>query len=253
MQAEKVMVVDARLPVELTRAELALRLATNAGRAEVLTVGRKGIAVTLEAASLLRGPGPGGGAFAARPRFTLAIASEEVLVAAGVPPPSADEGALAERGRRGFRFSFTPAGQTAGQVSADVPLSGVLRVGAASPVLTLAKAVATTVVRVPDGFAAAVETALKGKGKNIYTRVHKLAEAVALAHQWQVAPANEHLASRPFRCVASVVVVESESKATTGGQGEEADVETSLRCIRLTLLPKGPMPAGRQVARAEVA
>lgn len=258
--------VDGSRSLELVRAELALNLAAHAARGvELFTAGRQATSVALHAAAQAHRGGGGGPV-----EFTLARVSDQQLAAVGLEPPllppggrhgdkKEDPALLAAAGgreggehednagagdtedghhrRRGLRLSCRPGGRAgAGEEGGswdEMPVAGVLRVSASSPPLSLAKAVASTVARVPEGSVAAIETALRGKAKSRWTRTYRLAQAVAQAHEWQVEPKNAKLVTRPFRCVASVVV--SEDEVDTAAESEEV-----VHVLRLTLLPEGP-------------
>lgn len=246
-QDPKLVIVDGRRSVELVRAELALSVKVHASRGvELFAAGRQGVAVALRATAQVQLHGR-------RPlAFTLASASAAELAEAGLEPP--DHAAAPARDvtdsgndipgqeRRGLRLSFRAHRTTTAERGTRMPdeeelsaseedITKVLTVGQSSRFLPLAKAIATNVARLPDGRIVAVETALRGKAKNTWTRTYLMAQAVAQAHQWQVAPANETLVARPFQCIVKEVVKETEGADADGTHAKDFQV------LRLLLLP----------------
>ncbi|CAE7945625.1 unnamed protein product, partial [Symbiodinium necroappetens] len=74
---------------------------------------------------------------------------------------------------------------------------------------------------------------LLGKAKNIHTRVYNLAQAVALASDWQVNPAARG-ALRPFRCIAQERKVAMKvDDAPEGSEGRHFVEPTALRLVLL--------------------
>lgn len=240
-QAPRVVLVDGRRSLELVRAELALATAAHAAHGvELYVAGRQGIAIALRAAALLRPASSGQQAF-----FALDSASAEELAAAGLEPmvaPSARDSEDAAVRGRGFCMRFPPR-ELDYESKAAPTIEHVMKVGQNTRVLSLAKAIATTVSRLPQDGGAVVETALYGKSKNRWTRTHLMAQAVAMAHHWQESPSpNLERSARPFRCLASQLQV-SESKRDADA---EVDVTSSseevvaMDVLRLLLVPTGP-------------
>jgi len=235
--------VDGKQSQELVKAELSRRLAANAQGVDILTAGRQGITVALYATAEL---GREGGS-ARRPReFRLRKAGHDELTESGLEPPAnsqsaaaADEGGL---GRGGFRLSFVPRGSPEA-VPWSSPIQKVLRVsGGTGQVMPLAKAIATEVFKLPEGKVSVVETAIRGKAKNVWTRIHRMAQSVALADEWQK---STNKRSRCFRCVVDVVQTKDDARDPLG-KDAKADKEDLLgsshefRVVRLTLMPEGP-------------
>jgi len=249
--------VDGQQSLELVKAELSRRLAANSQGVDVLTAGRQGITVALRAAAALDSEG---GSSRRLRAFHFRKAGHEELAEQGLEPPAhasrfssggagpSEGGEGGGEGRRGFRLSFLPReGQEAMQT--DAPASKVLRVsGGTGQVLPLAKAVATEVARLPEGSVAVVETALRGKSKNVWTRIHRLAQAVAQAYEWQVSPKSPRVMTRRFRCTVGEAVSTEDVKRDPLGneEGQQAGAEDLLRTgekvqvIRLTLIPEEP-------------
>eukprot|EP00927_Polykrikos_kofoidii_P041520 TRINITY_DN35400_c0_g1_i1.p1 TRINITY_DN35400_c0_g1~~TRINITY_DN35400_c0_g1_i1.p1 ORF type:complete len:383 (+),score=60.00 TRINITY_DN35400_c0_g1_i1:41-1150(+) len=270
VQPPATILVDGKRSVEPLRAELALKVAAHAGGAEMVTAGRQGVSVALRAAALARRAD-------GRPLvFTLASIGSAELESAGLDPIEAvseAEGSASGRNRLGFRFAFPQMKGDDVNVSAvDVAatamkdpalISKVLRVGGNTTHLPLAKAIATTASRLPVGGAAVVETLLTGRPKNVWTRIQRLAEAVAQAHQWQVAPATPALAARPFFCAAEVRTSDEYVRAPQAAPAstaatEAVDKPTSdtpavtarAEVLRILLLPEGSPRVGTPILRA---
>jgi len=249
--------VDGSQNLELVRAQLSLRLAANSKQGvDVLIASRQGVAIAFRAVAQLRRNAGG-----VPPSFRLAKAFGEELSAAGLAPSGHGARLVGEEdpeedgagGRHGFRLSLLPAaGAAVGTTAAaDSPIAKVLRVaGGSAKFVPLAKAVATEVARLPDGFVSAVETTLRGKSKNVWTRTYKLAQAVAQAHQWQVAPANDRLVTRRFRCVLEERQSEDEVLDALVDGGSQADKDADagsgdFRVLRIILIPEDPLPSAR--------
>lgn len=241
-QTPAVVVVDGRRSLELVRAELALCTAAHASRGvQLFAAGRQGITIALRAAAALRSESSGH-------YFTLSDASGKQLANAGLealePTSSAEETEGVTAGR-GFCLSFPPRASDGEIVSDHAPIiQHVMRVGPNSRLVPLAKAIATTVSRLPEGHAAAVETVLFGKSKNRWTRTHRMAMAVAKAHGWQESPSpNLRHTARPFQCLASQFgVSELPRGSADAGTPEKADADESgervvMDVLRLLLLP----------------
>ncbi|CAE7445038.1 unnamed protein product, partial [Symbiodinium sp. CCMP2456] len=99
--------------------------------------------------------------------------------------------------------------------------------------------VATELRWMPAGEVLAVESLLLGKAKNIHTRVYNLAQAVALASDWQVNPAATG-ALRPFRCIAQERKVAM--KVDGAPEGSEGRHFVEPTALRLVLLADGQPP-----------
>lgn len=243
-QKPATVIVDGQRSIELVRADLARSTAAHATRGvEVLAAGRQGVTIALRAAALLR-PGPS----CRQCRFTLAAASSEALLEAGLVPPAAPSAEDDDGRIRGFRMFFAPrslrsedAAEEPQETHAAPAEEHVLKVGRNTGLLPLAKAIATTVVRLPEGSTAAVETALKGKAKNGWTRSHLMAQAVAMAHRWQEFPSEGH-SGRPFRCIASQfnVTMELKQQPSETMEASAPGTKTEVEVLRLSLLPTGP-------------
>lgn len=266
--APGLVLVDGKQSVELVKVELSRLLAANAQGVDVLTAGRQGVTVALRAAAALGDEGGSG----RRPRtFYLRKAGHEELQKEGLEPPphasrhssrstagAADAEEAENDGRQGFRFSFLPR-ETPEAAPDGAPVSKVLRVrGGTGQFLPLTKAVATEVARCPEGSVAAVETALRGKSKNLWTRMHRLAQAVAQAYEWQVSPKSPRATTRRFRCAAHELLQKEDvlRDPMSREEGHEATSEDLLgtsgeiRVLRLTLVPEEP-PQPRLQHRSE--
>uniref|UniRef100_A0A7S4QIF2 Uncharacterized protein n=1 Tax=Alexandrium monilatum TaxID=311494 RepID=A0A7S4QIF2_9DINO len=230
--------VDGRRTVEAVRSELVLRAAAHPAGAELLVAGRQGTAIALLAAARAQAEG--------RPlAFTLARAGAEELSSAGLHPPGEGAGTVsgvggdtAEQvlGRTGFRLAFP---RSIGTPEAERPPAELPE----------------PVARLPEGDVVAVETLLRGRPKNVWTRVHRLAEAVAQAHHWQVAPAGQAARTRRFRLVAAELACQlpprgSPAEGARGPAGDgsaaagppEAAAAAAASALRLTLLRQSGAP-----------
>eukprot|EP00929_Paragymnodinium_shiwhaense_P079733 TRINITY_DN41561_c0_g1_i1.p1 TRINITY_DN41561_c0_g1~~TRINITY_DN41561_c0_g1_i1.p1 ORF type:complete len:302 (+),score=48.18 TRINITY_DN41561_c0_g1_i1:94-999(+) len=243
--------VDSQRPVDSVAQELALRMATQKDGAHMLAAGRQGVAVAMRAAASHRRQD-------GKPAvFRLAQVDAGQLQEAGMPPPRNDEASPEEdhesKGRRrGFRFTFLEKYAESVDAAYSTSVAKVLQVGGNSSFLPLAKAVASTVARLPAGKVAAVETLLKGKSKNRWTRVSRLVESVAQAYEWQVNPANNNLMTRPFHCVGEIREVELEeldqSKSNDTpeeGSVREGDVAEAPQVLRVYLIPTSALVHGQ--------
>uniref|UniRef100_A0A7S4QGU8 Uncharacterized protein n=1 Tax=Alexandrium monilatum TaxID=311494 RepID=A0A7S4QGU8_9DINO len=235
--------VDGRRTVEAVRSELVLRAAAHPAGAELLVAGRQGTAIALLAAARAQAEG--------RPlAFTLARAGAEELSSAGLHPPGEGAGTVsgvggdtAEQvlGRTGFRLAFPRSIGTpeAERPPAELPEPArLLVVGQTTKLLPLAKAIATEVARLPEGDVVAVETLLRGRPKNVWTRVHRLAEAVAQAHHWQVAPAGQ----LPPRGSPAEGARGPAGDGSAAAGPPEAAAAAAASALRLTLLRQSGAP-----------
>lgn len=246
--ARALVLVDGNQSVELVKAELSRRLAANAQGVDVLTAGRQGITIALRAVAQL---GSEGGSSRRPWAFHFKQAGHEELEEHGLEPSSfnpanAEASGTSGGGRKGFRLSFLP--RETPEASPDgSPVSKVLRVaGGTGQVLPLAKAVATEVARLPEGHVAGVETALRGKSKNLWTRIHRLAQAIAMAYEWQVLPKSPstRVMTRRFRCTVGELEVSEDTLRDPVGQDQDGAKEDLLgtaekiRVLRVSLVPE---------------
>lgn len=244
--ARAIVLVDGNQSVELVKAELSRRLAANAQGVDVLTAGRQGITIALRAVAQL---GSEGGSSRRPWPFHFKKAGHEELEEQGLEPSAlnlanAEASGSSGDGRKGFRLSFLP--RETPEASPDgSPVSKVLRVsGGTGQVIPLAKAVATEVARLPEGHVAGVETALRGKSKNLWTRMHRLAQAIAQAYEWQVQPKQDRVMTRRFRCTVGEFEVSEDTLRDPVGQDQGGAKEDLLgtaekiRVLRVSLVPE---------------
>jgi len=94
---------------------------------------------------------------------------------------------------------------------------------------SLAKALTARAATVAEGRAIAVETPLLGEEKLRRLRIAHMAQALAMAHHWELCPADPSKPTRSFRCVAELCQAQEQASAA----------ETSW-LLRLEVLPEGP-------------
>ncbi|CAE7878291.1 unnamed protein product [Symbiodinium microadriaticum] len=202
---------------------------------EIMAAGRQGTALALQA--LARRPDP--------LEFLICPATGEELEGAGLLP--AGEEPKQSSARVGFRLKIQKSSEAGIEKAGSLPDPvKVLQVSqrSNSDFIPLAKAVATELRWMPAGEVLAVESLLLGKAKNIHTRVYNLAQAVALASDWQVNPAATG-ALRPFRCIAQERKVAMKvDDAPEGSEGRHFVEPTALRLVLLAEGQPPPRPDG---------
>lgn len=96
----------------------------------------------------------------------------------------------------------------------------------------LAKAIAARSGLVKEGDGVAVETALVGTETRKRFRISVMAQALARAHKWQVAPVDDRLPTRRFRCC--VELVRANNQDLPEGAPHDA------WALRVEVFPEGP-------------
>lgn len=192
---------------------------------ELLTLGQPGIVSAFHVAAALR-------RHSLAPAFSFA--SAQTLTKLNLA--TEEEWGL-ERNRAGgnnndrrkiYCLSFPPEvdwkAESERQISSrlNVPVSK-------TQIKSLAKAITARAATVPEGQVVAVETALLGEEKLKRLRIAHMAQALAMAHHWEQAPADPGKPTRSFRCVADLCQADGQSNAP---------VDSWL--LRLEVMPEGP-------------
>lgn len=208
--------VDGTQKVEEVLAE-AKRISGEYSRGiEILTVGQLGIAIAFTVVAALK--------FSSRvPAFTLA--GEETLadLKASVRYDK-DGNRYRERGRS-FCLALPPVDEWIPQMVRDEDRT--LLVGNKTRIQSLAKAITTRAGMAPEGQGIALETVMQGDEKLRRLRIAHMAQSVALAHHWQLAPRDARSLIRPFKCTAEIST-------------HMADAAGGAMVLRLAVLPQGP-------------
>lgn len=183
---------------------------------EILTVGQLGIATAFTVVAALK--------FSARvPAFTLA--GEETLADLKASVRHDKVGNRYRERGRSFCLALPPVDEWIPQIVRDEDRT--LLVGNKTRIQSLAKAITTRSGIVPEGKAIALETVMLGDEKLRRLRIAHMAQSVALAHHWQLAPRDACSSTRPFKCTAEIST-------------DMADAAGGAMVLRLAVLPQGP-------------
>lgn len=225
--------VDGRRSADLVKGELMQKVRTDPMGAEILAVGRQGIAVALEAAALARKSRSAQSMF-----FELSRVGIQELQASGVLPPikGSAQGAshkdATDKSASGgaYKLNFSRDGWDSSQIVPKPTKIFFVSQSNNSNTLPLSKAIATEMRWLPEHCTLAVETLLAGKPRNKSTRMNSLARAVSQASEWQKTTQAKGT-SRPFRCAAE------------GHQVDNKDAEAPpVEAFRLIMMPEGKPP-----------
>eukprot|EP00928_Gymnodinium_smaydae_P058165 TRINITY_DN41390_c0_g1_i1.p1 TRINITY_DN41390_c0_g1~~TRINITY_DN41390_c0_g1_i1.p1 ORF type:complete len:329 (+),score=71.44 TRINITY_DN41390_c0_g1_i1:81-989(+) len=225
-----VVVVDGAAAEADLREEFRRASSDYARRLEVIAVGQPGILRALRAAAELEDES------GRVPTFTCSSMEEEEV---RQHSPRED---FKINGIHNYRLSFPASSGWESLPEEREPLDGQaqvqkLLVGTHTSVMPLAKAIAARSKELPPGTRLFVETLLVGGEESRRLRVARVAHALARAHKWQVSPVDPRRPTRVFRCLARHGTA---AAARRGGGGDEA-AETTAPCLRVEVLPEGPV------------